>query len=171
MGVLNFFYLLYILICLFIFFISYLKIGLIFNDSFLLASSSNNDDDFMQYIDFGDSNSSNGGDPSGSPAGDPSDHEDKKDTDRLYEYLKPYEGKWIKDTQINLKKRHFDYSSASSDEKVFQMSRIFAHVKKENPSFFTRSEYSHPVDTRLTKDFLGKISSLKKNYSQNWPSK
>lgn len=142
-----------------------------FHDNLLLASSGNNDeDDFMQYIDFGDSPSP--GDPNESPGGEPSEssNQNKTDTDRLHDFLKPYENKWVKDSKINLKNR-VDHSTTAEDKKLYEMSKIFAHVKKENPSFFTKNEYSHPVDTRLTKEFLEKINNLKKNYPDNWPKK
>jgi hypothetical protein len=135
------------------------------SDIFLLASSPGNDD-FMQYIDFGsDNNSSPGGSPSGE--GGPSDggNETKKDTDRLYDYLKPYEGQKLSQSKsIDLRARTYPSAGTPVQKEKADMSRIFAHIRKENPSFFSSSEYENPGQMRLKIDFLNKIKGLHQNY-------
>jgi hypothetical protein len=88
--------------------------------------------------------------------------ESKKDTERLHDFLQPYEGKMVKDTGIRLR--------GTTSEECKEMSRIFAHVKKDKPNFFTLHELSSPGATRINSDFLNRLDSLKKNYDKGWPS-
>ena len=143
--------------------------GLISSDTFLLASSEN--DDFMQYIDFGsDNNSSPGGNasPEAGPSEGPS--ETKKDTDRLYDYLKPYQGQKISQNKlINLRAKSCPTAAPLPEKQKVEMSRIFAHLRKDNPSFFSSTEYENPSQLRLRIDFLNKVKGLHQNYPKDWP--
>jgi hypothetical protein len=139
----------------------------LYNDIFLLASSGN--DDFMQYIDFGNDNDSNSG-GNGSSGEGPSETNEKKDTDRLYDYLKPHEGQKIVDKKlINLRLKKPSPSSTLVEKEKIEMSRIFAHVRKENPHFFSGISFENPGHLRLNNEFLNQVLYLKKNYPKNWP--
>jgi hypothetical protein len=129
------------MLCVFIY-ILYLILSIIIgglcNEIFLLASSGN-EPDFMQYIDFGSDNNSNSGGNGSSGEGPSETNETKKDTDRLYEYLKPYEGQKVVDKKmINLRTKTYNPSSLAEKEKV-EMSRIFGHIRLEKPEFFPGS--------------------------------
>jgi hypothetical protein len=132
---------LFSMLCVFIY-ILYLILSIIIgglcNEIFLLASSGN-EPDFMQYIDFGSDNNSNSGGNGSSGEGPSETNETKKDTDRLYEYLKPYEGQKVVDKKmINLRTKTYNPSSLAEKEKV-EMSRIFGHIRLEKPEFFPGS--------------------------------
>ena len=88
--------------------------------------------------------------------------ENKKDTERLYDFLVQYRDKWIKDTGINLRLR-------DGENPMTEYSRIFAHIKKDRPDFFTVNETRNPGQTRLDFNFFNKLNSLKKNYPNGWP--
>lgn len=98
------------------------------------------------------------------PVREPSEDllENKTDTERLHDFLIQHEGKKLGETGIKLR--------GPVGEELKELSRIFAHVKKDKPHFFTLNELSAPSHTRLDRTLLNKIDSLKKNYNKGWPS-
>lgn len=88
----------------------------------------------------------------------------KTDTDHLYEYLVQYEGKKIKDTNINLRFRRAPVNGSIKDQYYYEISRIYANVRKEHSDWFTYDQYENPRNMFITKDFLNKIINLKKDY-------
>jgi hypothetical protein len=109
-----------------------------------------------------ENNVSQDGGNSSNPIREPSESpaETKTDTERLHDFLSQFEGKLVRETGIKLR------SVGSLDDELKEHSRIFAHVKHDNPNFFTSHELSTPSQTRLDSTFLNKIDGLKKNYNR-----
>lgn len=114
----------------------------------------------------GDNNNSTGGSSGGNnnSTGEGDSNQPKKDTDYLYEYLKQFESKKLKDANLNLRQRHAPENATIKEKYLVELSRIFFNVRKENSGFFSYRDFETPNNMYLTNDFLNKILNLKKDY-------
>ena len=95
-----------------------------------------------------------------------SNDSNEKDTDRLYSYLKPGEGRRIEDTQL------FKRANVADPSYKNKMRKLLGKVREDHPNFFTpgeqrghNREFGH---IRLRSDLLENIKKLKKDYPEIW---
>jgi hypothetical protein len=136
--------------------------NIISNESFLNSSLPNNN---VPNDSFNNNNLSSGGSGGGNGEGSSGDsYPTKKDTDYLYEHLRQFESQKLRDTGLNLRVRNLPNTATVKEQYLLELSRIFSHVRKENPQFFRRIDFEAPSNMTLTNDFMNNILNLKKDY-------